>query len=313
MEGRFVSVIIPNFNNASWLPQCLDSCIQQPLLKEIIVVDDHSTDKSWDILKNYLNKYPTYIKVFKNPDKGANHARNFGFEKATGNYIQWLDSDDILLPGKFEQQIKMLEQENADVAYSDFRNDYYENESYKRSEIKKSKKFNDFTEEILKDNWLACHSYLLRRKVAESLAGGKGWNPLTRVGQDREYFTMAALTNAKFVYVPGCFAVYNKWCESSISGMEFGMRLQLNQLLETRFEHEIINSERISKQHKKKYLYIINTHTIKAFFYNSKIPLRKFIWPWAVRYKLMHWKMASMMPFIFFKYYWCLLKGKDLN
>src|SRR5690606_38881964 len=108
-----------------------------------------------------------------------------------------------------------------------------------RSEIKNFSPTNDYLFGLIKENWNAAHSYLIRRSYAEKLHVNKGWNPETKVGQDREYFTMAGILGAKFHYVPGVFAVYNKQDRGTISGMDFLQRLELNQKLENRFREEI--------------------------------------------------------------------------
>lgn len=293
-----VSVIIPNFNTASWLPQCLDSCLSQNFLKEIIVVDDGSTDNSWELLKEYTKQYPDIIKKFKNPQKGANAARNFGFEKSSGVYIQWLDSDDFILPGKFEEQIGALEITQMDVAYSDWRMDFYEDNIYKHSEPVKYGPYQDFAEELLKDNWTSPNNYLLRREVALKVSNGIGWNPETRIAQDREYFSMVALLGAKFVYVPGIYAVYNRWSINTISGMNFALRIKLTQILENKLREVILESsfDRIKKRH---YLSIISTHKLKACYYNPKVELDYSISPFDLQWDLFHYKMRMIIPFVY--------------
>lgn len=106
-----VSIIIPNYNNAKYLNDCINSAINQgfEFIKEIIVIDDHSTDNSLDILKSFKKKHPTYFFWYLNPKKGVQSARNIGFEKSSGKYIQWLDSDDILGKNKIKNQLKVLE------------------------------------------------------------------------------------------------------------------------------------------------------------------------------------------------------------
>ena len=91
------------------MPKVIESCLTQKYLHEIIIVDDHSTDNSQEILTRLQKQNPEKTKIFKNPGKGGNNARNYGFSKSTGEYIQWLDADDFLLPGKFEHQIQAFE------------------------------------------------------------------------------------------------------------------------------------------------------------------------------------------------------------
>ncbi len=85
------SIIIPNYNKEKYIEECLQSITNQTLDKskyEVLVIDDGSTDNSLDIIK----KYP--VKLFHTERKGAGGARNLGIEKATGEYILFLDSDD---------------------------------------------------------------------------------------------------------------------------------------------------------------------------------------------------------------------------
>lgn len=303
-----VSVIIPNYNHGNWLAKCLESCLSQRFLKEIIVVDDSSTDNSSQVLEAYKIKYPQAIKYFTNPGKGGNEARNFGFEQSSGDFIQWLDSDDTLLPGKFEKQIAFLEKYGADIAYSDWRMDFYENGAFINANHLKYGPFQDFTEELLKDNWTSPNNYLLRRNIAVRLAKGLGWNPETKIGQDREYFTLGALLGAKFIYAPGEYAVYNKWSNTTVSGMEFNKRLELNQILENRIRAQIRNSDLFTEKQKQKYLALINTHKIKACFYHPKIKLDYAFSPFAIKWSLIHYKMRLVIPFIYINkhinYFW---------
>ena len=91
-----VSVIIPNYNSAKYLGKCLDSVYEQnyPNL-EVIIVDDGSTDESWETIQHYQRKH-TDMKTYHQENMNASVARNKGMEIATGRYYLFLDSDDIL-------------------------------------------------------------------------------------------------------------------------------------------------------------------------------------------------------------------------
>lgn len=300
--SALVSVIIPNFNNATLLDRSIDSClIQGELLKEIIVVDDHSTDDSLAVLEAYQSKFSTKMSWYINPDKGTNSARNFGFSKSQGTYIQWLDSDDFLMPGKFEAQVVSLEKTRKNIAYSDFRIDFYNDSVCYASKINRIGEHEDYLEELLKDHWNASHSYLLTRSMALKMDACMGWNPNTFVGQDREYFTLAGLHGAEFDYVSGVFAVYNKRDKGSISAIEFETRLEQNQLLEERFRLVIEENRSLPVKKKKKYFAILDTHKLKACFYHPEIRLTHAINPFRISWGLMHWKMRLIMPFIYIR------------
>ena len=93
-----VSVIIPIYNTEEYLKECLDSVISQTLTDiEIICIDDGSTDGSLNILKEYaLND--NRIKILKQKNKGAGAARNLGIKNATGEFVNFFDSDDYMKP-----------------------------------------------------------------------------------------------------------------------------------------------------------------------------------------------------------------------
>ena len=92
-----VSVIVPVYNVEKYLPNCLDSLVNQNYNKyEIIVVNDGSTDSSESIIDSYKNKYPKLIKIFNKENGGLSSARNYGISKSKGEYLLFVDSDDSL-------------------------------------------------------------------------------------------------------------------------------------------------------------------------------------------------------------------------
>ncbi len=95
-----ISIIIPVFNRENLIKQTLDSVLHQTYTNwECIIVDDGSTDNTLDIIKKYVindNRFKFFVRP-ENLPKGANSCRNYGFEKASGDFIQWFDSDDIML------------------------------------------------------------------------------------------------------------------------------------------------------------------------------------------------------------------------
>ena len=93
-----ISIIIPVYNVAEYLPACLESvCSQTYQNLEIILVDDGSNDSSRDICDNYAEKYDN-IKAIHIPNSGPATAKNVGLKHAQGNYIALTDSDDKMEP-----------------------------------------------------------------------------------------------------------------------------------------------------------------------------------------------------------------------
>ncbi len=103
-----VSVIIPTYNSAEYITEALDSVFAQTYKNyEVIVIDDGSTDNTKDVLKPYMSR----IKYIYKENGGVSSARNVGIKNAEGEYIAFLDSDDIWLPEKLERQIERFNSE----------------------------------------------------------------------------------------------------------------------------------------------------------------------------------------------------------
>lgn len=115
-----VSVIIPAYNSAKYICSAIDSVLQQSYKDiEIIVVDDGSTDNTKEVLKNYASG----IKYIYQENGGPAKARNTGIKNAIGEYIAFLDSDDLWAESKLELQIHFMENNpNVGLVFSDMIN-----------------------------------------------------------------------------------------------------------------------------------------------------------------------------------------------
>lgn len=101
-----VSIIIPVFNAEKYLHETITSALNQTWgNKEIIIIDDGSTDNSCEIAKWFQSET---VKIYHQKNLGASAARNYGLTKADGDYIQFLDADDLLSPNKIEKQLELL-------------------------------------------------------------------------------------------------------------------------------------------------------------------------------------------------------------
>lgn len=110
-----VSVIVPVYNVEKYLRRCLDSLVNQTLKDiEIVIVNDGSKDSSPDICQEYINKYPDKIIYATQTNQGQAVARNKAFDMCTGEYIGFLDSDDYVSLGMFEQMYETAIKEEAD-------------------------------------------------------------------------------------------------------------------------------------------------------------------------------------------------------
>lgn len=115
MKSPVVSVIIPVYNTAKYLPKCLDSILEQNLSNiEIICVDDGSTDGSDKILEQY-KRNDSRIIVIHQENAGSAAARNTGLGIARGTFIGFSDSDDYLEPNMYETLVREARNSNAEV------------------------------------------------------------------------------------------------------------------------------------------------------------------------------------------------------
>ena len=105
-----VSIIVPVYNVENYLAKCLDSLLNQTHQNiEILVINDGSKDNSEQIIQNYAQKYPEKIKPFTKENGGLSDARNFGIDRATGDYIGFVDSDDYVMETMFEEMLNLAE------------------------------------------------------------------------------------------------------------------------------------------------------------------------------------------------------------
>lgn len=110
-----ISIIIPVYNTGKHIEKCLNSIKNQTrkIDLEVIIINDGSTDNSENIVKQYIEKHKEFlnIKYYSKENEGVAKTRNFGIEKATSDYIMFLDSDDYIEPETFETLEKYIEQD----------------------------------------------------------------------------------------------------------------------------------------------------------------------------------------------------------
>lgn len=166
-----VSVIIPCYNQAIFLDETLQSVLNQAYTNwECIIVNDGSTDSSKEIALKWCNLDERFIYFYKE-NGGLSSARNFGLQKATGDFIQFLDADDLLDSKKFESQLQDLQ--CCDISVSN----YF---SFQDNDIKKVAPYRylssflsetNFKREIILD-WeyrksIPCHAVLFKKELID--------------------------------------------------------------------------------------------------------------------------------------------------
>ncbi len=205
-----VSVIIPVYNHERFIGECVESVLAQdfPSL-EVIVVDDGSTDGTPDILRYYRNE----IRYIRQENRGCAAALNVGVKAARGDYVAWLSSDDVFLPGKIRAQMDVFrEREEVVLVYTDFR--IIDSEGRRLQDV-----LIDYGEEgiylfsLLSANIINGSSVLMRKKAVESLGGFDETLPVDVDGD--MWFRMLA-AGMKFAHVPEILLLY-RFHETNLS------------------------------------------------------------------------------------------------
>ena len=158
-----ISIIVPVYNVEKYLTRCLDSIYNQKFSGtfEVITVEDCSTDKSLEILKNYQNNEPRLIVVQHKTNKKLAQARTSGMQIANGDYIMHVDSDDRLLPNALQNIFDKCNESNADVLVFDY---IIENEKGEQT------KNNYLTKEIITSN----------KNIVQQYFYGACWNKIVK-------------------------------------------------------------------------------------------------------------------------------------
>ena len=234
---KLASIIIPCYNAKRWLNEAIDSCLAQSYPSvEVIVIDDGSTDGSLEVIK----RYGDHIIWETGSNQGGNHARNRGFSLSKGQYIQFLDADDYLLPQKLEKQIIFMESTGADAVYGDWRHQYHlESGTVMLDNIKVSGHQSDILKALLADWWVSPACLLFQRSA---VASSGGWDEALRAGQDRDFFLAVAMSGAQVRYQPGCDSIYRRYGNVTVSSISqeryLENHLQILRKYETRLRAE---------------------------------------------------------------------------
>lgn len=124
MNTERISVIVPAYNLAQWLPRCLDSILSQNHQNlEIIVVDDGSSDNTFAVMTEYAQK-DCRIKAIHKENGGVTSARLCGLKASTGQWIGFVDGDDVLEPGMYARLLENAQKYGADISHCGYQRNF---------------------------------------------------------------------------------------------------------------------------------------------------------------------------------------------
>ncbi|MBE6141090.1 MAG: glycosyltransferase family 2 protein [Methanobrevibacter sp.] len=312
MSNIQVSIIIPVYNPGKLLITCLDSVKKQTLTNiEILCIDDGSTDNSYQILNNYSQKDKRF-KIFSQKNLGAGSARNKGIEKAKGEYIIFLDSDDWIESDMCEKLYNLAKKLDVDLVLFDTIRHLADNNSktlihFQKDEFKENYENYIFNYTFIKDKIMNGFYGVIWSKFyrAKFIKDNHIQFPNHKMYNDVEFHVKTLLLAHKIAYFPKIFYHYVRIGQSSLQTSYSGsphaivfyeVILDIKKFLdETKFMNEFridflrfafiefkIKLEEIDKNYKEEYF-----QKIKSFFEKMCITPNDF-------------KQIKLMYFIFY-------------
>ena len=198
VEG-LVSVIIPVYSRDALIIEAIESIHNQTYRPiECIVVDDGSTDNTIKTVENLIDQNTDdafEIKLIKQDNSGAPSARNNGIKNASGEFIQFLDSDDLLYPNKIKDQVSVLQNyEKIDGLYGNWHHGTKENHV-----LIKGEKWDNPIDQFYGGRVIHTLSFLFRRSFINTIGP---WDENLKRNQEIDYFLRGALAGGNFEYLP---------------------------------------------------------------------------------------------------------------
>lgn len=264
-----VSIIIPTYNRANLIGETLDSVLAQTYTNwECIIVDDGSTDNTDEVVDKYVQKDARF-KYYHRPDThlpGGNGARNYGFLQSKGEYIQWFDSDDVMLNSKIEIKITEAIKNNADIivdAHTEKLQNIDTNEIAKALKVFQSTTF--YKDFALGKHHLITDDVLVKRSVIGQLK----FDEHLFKAQEYDFFIRLFNQNLVYVFIDLPLTIYRvndgSISQSSIIKKSESL-IYLSKKMMRQFEDDKDIVERAKRQGRKTYKSLAKNKNLKMIF-----------------------------------------------
>lgn len=197
-----ISVITPTYNRARFLPAAVASVLSQTFGDfELIIVDDGSEDNTPDVLKPFLAD--RRVRYVYQENQGQSHARNLALKQATGDFIAFLDSDDVWAPDKLEKQLAVFRANSeVDIVHGD---EAIINEQGSVVSLQNMRRYSGrITRYLLADNSVSITTALVRRRCFDEMGG---FDTSVGVADDYELWLRFSARYC-YQYEPGIVASY---------------------------------------------------------------------------------------------------------
>ena len=205
-----VSILIPCYNAQPWVAQALESALSQTWAEtEVIVVDDGSTDGSLDVIQSFDRR----VRWETGPNRGGNPTRNRLLELARGEWLQYLDADDYLLPDKVARQMAFLARHpQTDVVFSPVIQEHHASHGTWRELLPIPEPHDPW---VLLALWRLPQTgaSLWRKQAVEDVGGWRQDQPCC---QEHELYLRLLLAGKQFAFCSDQGAVYRQWGEHTV-------------------------------------------------------------------------------------------------
>lgn len=311
--GPLVSILIPAFNAEPWIADTIESALGQTWPnKEVIVINDGSTDRTLAIANQFVARGVT---VFSQTNQGAAAARNQALKTSKGDYIQWLDADDLLAPDKIEKQLDALQRcPGKRTLLSSAWGKFYHR--VERARFVPTSIWCDLTplefllRKMEQGPFMQTTAWLVSRELTE--AAGP-WNTRLLGDDDGEYFCRVILGSERILFVPEAKAFWrvSGWnslsnvgvCREKITAHFLAMELQIKHL------RSIENSSRVRGaivgclQASLQYFYpewpdLIKRMEELAAEVGGRLEAPRLPWKYSLLQKMFGWSVAKRARFM---------------
>jgi glycosyltransferase involved in cell wall biosynthesis len=240
--GVLVSILIPCYNAERWIAHAIDSALAQAWNeKEVIVVDDGSTDSSLDVIRRFGDR----IRWETGPNRGGGAARNRLLELADGQWIQYLDADDYLLPNKIAAQVGFISASpELDVVFGPITVEHWSEHTIRRELLTTPEPY---------DLWVLLASWRLPQTGAplwrkQAIVDVGGWKPDQPCCQEHELYLRLLILGKRFAYHPANGAVYRQWSTDTVCKRDISEVHRRRLEIEQRLEDYLRESNQLSRE-----------------------------------------------------------------
>jgi glycosyltransferase involved in cell wall biosynthesis len=238
--NSLVSIIIPAYNAEPFISEAIRSATSQTWLnKEIIVVNDGSLDNTLAKANEFVSRG---VKVISQINKGAGAARNRGYMESKGDYIQFLDADDMLAPSKIEMQLKQLHGLDGETICSGRWGLFYDDVG--KAQFSPNALWGHFDSSVdwlltawTKQIWMHPSAWLTPRCLIEK-AGL--WNESLSLHDDGEFFCRILLKSKGVLFCDSAISYYRKGVRGSLSSITSDKAIESHSQICQLYEHHLL-------------------------------------------------------------------------